>query len=132
MKKTYYFPDAGTDGIEIFTGGESPVCIDGEEVERLSKEWDIDLMEHMHEATPEEIAEYGTSDNPMNADVMCDAVRDWLDLEGYGDGSEYDDLVIDWDSAKYDDEIGHWTMYASDDDHTYTLCLIDGSIRIEY
>lgn len=62
MSKTYYFPDPGIYAIDIF-GGNSPVCIDGEEVERLSREWDIDLMEHMHEATPEEIAEYGIAEN---------------------------------------------------------------------
>lgn len=64
MKKTYYFPDAGIYAVDIF-GGDSPVCIDSAEVERLGKEWDMDLFEHMHEATDEEIAEYGVYDSDI-------------------------------------------------------------------
>ena len=129
MSKTYYFPDPGIDAIDIF-GKDTPVCVDKDTVDWLSREWDIDLMEHMHEASPEEIERYGTSDTPMDADMMKNAVHDWLADNGYGDGSEYDDLVIDWDSAEYDDEVGHWTMSASDDDHVYTLTLIDGFIYV--
>lgn len=52
-----WFPDEGAP--DIF-GGESPCCIDTIEVVRLSREWDVNLFNQLHRATPEEIAEYGS------------------------------------------------------------------------
>ena len=60
MKK-YYFINAGENPDRIYGDGY-PVCIDQAEFDRLSREWDLDLHEIMHEASPEEIAEYGVYD----------------------------------------------------------------------
>ena len=60
MKKTYYFANA--DRSDSIYGSEMPVCIDRAEVERLAREWGMtteELLEQMHEATPEEVEEYG-------------------------------------------------------------------------
>lgn len=55
--KTYYFPNDGH--ADAIYGSQYPVCLDEAEVKRLSREWGEDLFEVMHEATPDEIAEYG-------------------------------------------------------------------------
>lgn len=44
---------------------DAPVCIDRAEVERLAREWDMtteELLEEMHEATADEIDEFGVYD----------------------------------------------------------------------
>lgn len=59
--KTYFFPN--DDICEDFFGSSAPVCVDRKTVEWLSREWeDPDLMEHMHEATNDELEEYGTGE----------------------------------------------------------------------
>lgn len=60
--KTYYLPK---DGIapETIYGSEPVVCISAKEISRLSREWEVDLMEQMEEATTEEIEEFGTYDD---------------------------------------------------------------------
>ena len=58
MKK-YYFPDA--EYIDLIFGSESPVCLDREEVDRLSREggeWE-NIWDQVHEATAQEIETYG-------------------------------------------------------------------------
>ena len=57
--KTYYLPKEGINPDTIYGGGPM-VCISAEEIARLSREWDVDLMEQMTEATPEDVEEYGT------------------------------------------------------------------------
>lgn len=60
--KVYFFPD--DDINDAFFGSASPVCVTREEVDRLAREWDDpDLMDHMHEATAEELEEYGTEED---------------------------------------------------------------------
>jgi hypothetical protein len=59
--KIYYLPNDGIDPDTIY-GSEPVVCISAKEVARLSREWETDLMEHMREATQEEIEEYGVYD----------------------------------------------------------------------
>lgn len=59
---TYYFPDF--DIHESFFGNGDPICVDAAEIERLAVEWEFpDLMEHMHEASEDEINEYGVYDS---------------------------------------------------------------------
>lgn len=61
MTKTYFFPD--TEHYDAFFGASAPICIDRAELERLARGWEMDiedLMEQVHEATENEIAEYGT------------------------------------------------------------------------
>lgn len=44
------------------TATRPPICIDLAEVERLAREWDMtteELLEQMHEADEDEIAEFG-------------------------------------------------------------------------
>ena len=60
--KTYYLPKDGIDPETIY-GSEPVVCISAKEISRLSREWEVDLMEQMEEATPEEIEEFGTYDD---------------------------------------------------------------------
>jgi 2-iminoacetate synthase ThiH len=60
--KTYYFANSGCD---LF-GGYDPICIDLAEVERLAREWDMtteELLDQMHEASLDEIEEYGVYDS---------------------------------------------------------------------
>ena len=62
--KIYYF--ANEDHADAIYGTENPVCIDLAEVERLAREWDMtpeELLEQMHEATAEEISEFGVYDS---------------------------------------------------------------------
>lgn len=66
--KTYYFPD--TEYIDGVFCRELPICIDAAEMERLAHEWETEetsvsdiIQEQFHEATPEEIAEYGVYDS---------------------------------------------------------------------
>lgn len=57
---TYYI--ANTEYFDSIYGSEMPVCIDLAEVKRLAREWDMtteELLEQMHEATSEEIEEWG-------------------------------------------------------------------------
>jgi len=60
--KRYYFINAGENPDKIYGSG-NPVCIDQAEFDRLCKEWNVDLHEQMHEATEEEIAQYGVYDS---------------------------------------------------------------------
>lgn len=59
MKK-YYF--ANEEHIESIYGDQNPICIEENEVRRLSTEWGIDLFEQMHEASKKEIEEFGIED----------------------------------------------------------------------
>lgn len=61
--KTYYFPNS--EHIDRIFGGVMPVCIDKEEVDRLysdGDEWE-NIYSQVHEATDDEIAEYGVYDS---------------------------------------------------------------------
>lgn len=60
--KTYYLPKDGIDPDSIY-GQEPVVCISAKEIARLSREWDVNLMDQMREATPDEIKEFGTYDD---------------------------------------------------------------------
>lgn len=64
MKKmTYYFPNEGE--TDAFFGSASPVCVDMEELKELANGWGVsldELLEQVHEATEEEMAEYGCYD----------------------------------------------------------------------
>lgn len=63
MKKYYI---ATPENYDRVYGGENPVCLSLNAVKRLSREWDIstpDLLKQMTEASAEQIAEYGTSDD---------------------------------------------------------------------
>lgn len=62
MKKTFWFMNDGINPDTIYGSGY-PVCIDTEELERLSQEWGVDLREQMHEASEDEITEYGIYDS---------------------------------------------------------------------
>ena len=58
--KTYYI--ANPEYSDAIYGNQTPTCIDLAEVERLAREWDMtteELLEQMHEASEDEIAEYG-------------------------------------------------------------------------
>ena len=56
--KTYYVPKDGINPDTIY-GGEPFTCISEEEIKRLSREWGVNLMEQMREATQEDIEEFG-------------------------------------------------------------------------
>lgn len=61
--KPYYI--ANPEHYDAIYGDQLPICIDLAEVNRLSREWDMtpdELLEQMHEATDDEIAEYGIAD----------------------------------------------------------------------
>lgn len=61
--KTYYFPN--DEYIDAIFGSQSPVCLDHEEVDRLSHEdggWGK-IWDQMHEASAAEIEEYGVYDS---------------------------------------------------------------------
>ena len=64
--KTYYFPNPEFES--AFFGNGDTICVDFAEVERLANEWGSGsvgvLMDHLHEASEFEIAEYGTYDTP--------------------------------------------------------------------
>ena len=57
----YYFIDStGTTELEDkIYGSCEPYCMTEAEVRSLSREWDVDLFEVMHEASADEIATYG-------------------------------------------------------------------------
>lgn len=63
MSKKYYFPN--DEHIDRVFGVEMPCCLDTAEVNRLANEWAVDnetpanVLEQFHEATADEIAEYG-------------------------------------------------------------------------
>jgi hypothetical protein len=62
--KTYYFPD--NEHYDAFFGAYTPICVDLAELERLARDWEIDfdeLLEQVHEARDDEIAEYGVCDS---------------------------------------------------------------------
>lgn len=67
MEKKYYFPNF--EHIECWFCGIDPVCIDSQEVDRLTTAWETeekaasDIFNQLHEATAEEIAEYGVYDS---------------------------------------------------------------------
>lgn len=61
--KTYYFPNS--EYIDAVFGTQYPVCLDREEMERLSREdggWE-NIWDQMHEASAAEIEEYGVYDS---------------------------------------------------------------------
>lgn len=61
--KTYYFPNYEYE--ENFFWRDYPVCVDTEELHRLSQGWGLtweEIMEQVHEAGQDEIEEYGTYD----------------------------------------------------------------------
>lgn len=60
--KTYYFINDDINPDTIY-GSAYPYCMERSEVDQLSREWDVDLYEQMHEATESEIAEYGVCEN---------------------------------------------------------------------
>ena len=59
--KTYYFVTNEMDADGIY-GNAYPYCMTEEEVKYLSAEWDVNLFEKMHEATADELAQFGTGD----------------------------------------------------------------------
>ena len=59
--KTYYIVTEGIEADRIY-GDQEPICLSATEVIRLSAEWGVNLFEIMHEASPEEIEQYGTYD----------------------------------------------------------------------
>ena len=62
MTRTYYFINSDVNPDSIY-GSEYPVCITETEIARLAAEWEKpDLMEQFHEASENEIAEYGVYD----------------------------------------------------------------------
>ena len=85
--KTYYLPKEEINPDTIYGGG-SVVCISAEEIDRLSREWDVDLMEQMQEATRQDIRSYGTYDNLGTADT-ADIVA-------------YINAFDEWDEGQYD------------------------------
>ena len=61
--KPYYFPNSGY--VDVIFGGQSPVCMDRAEVDRLSREdggWE-NIWEQVHEASAAEIEEFGVYDS---------------------------------------------------------------------
>ena len=61
--KTYFFPNPENE--ESFFGSDNPICVDSEELSRLAREWGLtwdEMMEQVHEASEDEIEEYGTYD----------------------------------------------------------------------
>lgn len=63
MKRTYYFINSDVNPDTIY-GSEMPCCITKTEIDRLAAEWECpDLMDQFHEATEDEIAEYGVYDD---------------------------------------------------------------------
>ena len=64
--KTYYIANDNYECSNSIYGSETPVCLDMEEVERLSREWGTpiqELLDMMHEADADEISEYGVYDS---------------------------------------------------------------------
>lgn len=62
MKK-YYFPD--DEYIDSIFGWQDPICLDRAETDRLSHEdggWE-NIWDQVHEASADEIAEYGVYDS---------------------------------------------------------------------
>lgn len=59
MTNKYFFLNDPTDADSIF-GDQQPTCLDEAEIRRLSAEWERDLFEIMHEASDDEIAQWGT------------------------------------------------------------------------
>lgn len=62
--KTYYFPNS--EHADAFFGGQSPVCVDAEELDRLAACWGMEpdeLRAQVHEASDDEISEYGAYDS---------------------------------------------------------------------
>lgn len=55
---TYYFVTNEMDVDKVY-GNAEPYCMSEAEVKRLSQEWEIDLFEQMHEATADELAQFG-------------------------------------------------------------------------
>ena len=56
----YLFPD--DEYCDAFFGGETPCCVDEDEVRRLADEWDMpfdEVISQMHTASADEIREYG-------------------------------------------------------------------------
>jgi hypothetical protein len=63
MEKTYYIANA--EHSDAIYGDQIPICIDLAEVKWLAREWGMtteELLEQMHEADEDEIAEYGVYD----------------------------------------------------------------------
>ena len=54
----YYIVTEGPVADKIY-GDQYPVCLSEREVTRLCNEWETNLFDIMHEASAEEIAEYG-------------------------------------------------------------------------
>lgn len=60
LDREYYFPNI--DQEDAFFGGQTPICVDKAELERLATGCGLELeelMKQVHEADPEEITEYG-------------------------------------------------------------------------
>lgn len=58
--KAYFFPD--DEYCDAFFGGETPCCVDEDEVRRLADDWGMpfdELLSQMHTASADEIREYG-------------------------------------------------------------------------
>ena len=62
----YYFVTNEMDVDRIY-GNIEPYCMTEEEVKHLSAEWDVNLFEQMHEATADELAQFGIDGDPETA-----------------------------------------------------------------
>lgn len=61
--KKYYVAD--DEYMDAFYGSQYPVCVDRQEIKRLAAAWCVPvkkLLSEVHEASAEEIAEYGISE----------------------------------------------------------------------
>lgn len=73
MKKTYYIADS--EYSDAIYGDQLPTCLDMAEVERLAREWDMttdELLAQMHEATADDIDEFGAYDSAATSDPLID------------------------------------------------------------
>lgn len=64
LDREYFFPNA--DAEDSFFNGQSPVCVDLEELAELAIGWGMsldDLMKQVHQADPDEIHTFGISEH---------------------------------------------------------------------
>ena len=111
MKK-YYIITEGPKAEEIY-GNQYPVCMDETEVKRLSQEWNEDLFEVMHEATPAELEQYGTynssvflNGHEVNFEAAVELMDDEIREELHGEGIETEQAFLDAYSRRHFEKYG--------------------------
>lgn len=111
--KTYYICDS--ENFDRIFGNQYPVCITKTEIMRLATEWEIelcDLMEQFHEASKNEIEEYGVDDDNVNYYITDKNGKYYYGFSTYQEAKAFamEMVAADEENAEYIDNPGQYRI----------------------